>query len=123
MIISIDGLKLPPTADDPPYLINRDVQRQTVSGRLITKLDLVEKWVVPVAFKSVALTLEFQAQFYAKCLSMRSTAAEVVFISPYDGETRTIIAKCISRTAPKPFNVSFRAPEFYTAAKATFQEV
>ena len=123
MIKSIDGLLLPPSIEGTPYLSNRDVQRQTVSGRLITKLDPTEKWVVPVSFETVSFSLEFQAAFYAKCLAMRSTAATVVFVSPYDGTEKTITAKCTSRAAPSAFNLFNRVPQFYKKIGATFQEV
>ena len=123
MIKSIDGLNLPPSIESTPYLINRDVQKQAVSGRLITKIDTTEKWVVPISFESISFTLEFQAAFYAKCLSMRQTAATIVFISPYDGTEKTITAKCTSRVAPSAFNLLNRAPQFYKKIGATFQEV
>lgn len=123
MVTQIDSLKLPPSLDGSAELFNRDNQRRTVSGRLITKLDPSEKWRVTVSFESVALSRELQAAFYAKCLEMRSTARTVTFISPYDGTEKTITAKCISRATPSAFNLYQRRPEFYVKAGAVFEEV
>lgn len=123
MIKSIDGLSLPPSVKSTPRLTNRDTQKKTASGRLITKLDTSEKWVVPIAFDADILSIELQTAFYAKCLSMRTTAATVVFISPYDGTEKTITAKCVSRVAPSVFNLSHRLPQFYNKVGAEFWEV
>lgn len=123
LVKQIDTLKLPPSIDETPYLTNRDTNKQTVSGRLITKLDTAEKWVVPVSFEKDSLTISFQAEFYAKCLEMRQTAKSVTFISPYDGTEITITAKCISRTAPQARNIFMRTPQLYKKIGATFQEV
>jgi hypothetical protein len=123
MILQIDDLKLPPSIDETPYLTNRDTQRQTVSGRLITKLDPSEKWVVPVSFETDTLSPEFQAQFYSKCLEMRTEAKQVIFISPYSGEETTITAKCTSRNTPQGINIHQRRPQYYSKIGATFQEV
>ena len=123
MVIQIGDLKLPPSIDETPYLTNNDVQKQTVSGRLITKLSATEKWVVPVSFETDTLSLEFQAQFYTQCLSMRSASATVIFISPYDGTEISITAKCISRVAPTALNLYKGIPQIYKKIGATFQEV
>ena len=123
MVLQIDNLKLPPSITGAAELFNRDTQRRTVSGRLIAKLDPVQKWRVTVAFDSYALDTAYQAQFYAKCLDMRRNSRAVTFISPYDGSMVTISAKCISRNIPSAFNLSGRKPEYYTGAGAVFEEV
>ncbi len=123
MIKSIDGLLLPPSITGTAEQFNRDSQKRTVSGRLITKLDPVQKWRVTVAFDDFALSLDYQAQFYAKCLAMRLSAKTIVFVSPYDGSEVTITAKCISRSTPQPTNLHKRTPQFYIKAGAVFEEV
>ena len=69
------------------------------------------------------LSLEYQAQFYAKCLAMRTTAKTITFISPYDGTEKTITAKCISRIRPTAVNLYQGAPQLYKSAGAVFEEV
>lgn len=123
MILEIDGLKLPPTIGEPPYKGNRDTRRQTVSGRLITKLDTSEKWIIPVLFDSFTLSLEFQAAFYLKCAAMRQTAATIKFISPYDNTEVTVTAQCINRAAPRVLNLYAGLPQLYQNIGAVFQEV
>lgn len=123
MITQIDGLRLPSSLGGSAELFNRDVQRRTASGRLITKLDATEKWRLTVSFVNSALSRELQAEFYNKCLSMRRKAGEISFISPYDGEEKTITAKCVRRATPSPFNLYKGRPEFYVKAGAVFEEV
>lgn len=123
MIKEIDGLKLPPSISGGAELFNRDTQRRTVSGRLITKLDSKEKWRVTVSFEAFSLSLDFQAKFYAKCLAMRAQAKTVAFVSPYDGALKLITAKCISRTAPQALNIYKGAPQIYGGVGAVFEEV
>lgn len=123
MVLQIDDLKLPPSISGSAELFNRDSQKRTVSGRLITKLDTSEKWRLTVSYEESALTLDFQARFYAKCLEMRSGALPVTFISPYDGEEYTVTAKCVSRAAPSAFSLFKRRPEYYIKAGAVFEEV
>ena len=123
MIKSIDGLLLPPSITGSAELFNRDTQKRTVSGRLITKLDPVQKWRVTVSFDDFALSLDYQAQFYAKCLAARLSAKTIVFVSPYDGTEVTISAKCISRSVPEPTNLYQRIPQFYTRAGAVFEQI
>lgn len=123
MVTQIDGLRLPPSLDSSAELFNRDTQRRTVSGRLITKLDTTEKWRATVSFETAALSLDFQAAFYGKCLEMRTAAKEIKLISPYDGQEKTITAKCVSRAAPSAFNLYQRRPQYYVKAEAVFEEV
>lgn len=114
---------LPPSITGTAELFNRDTTKRTVSGRLITKLDPIQKWRVTVSYDDVSLSLDYQAQFYSKCLDMRMHARPVVFISPYDGSEITITAKCISRNVPSAVNLYKRAPQFYKGAGAVFEEV
>lgn len=123
MIKEIDGLKLPPSVEGTAELMNRDTTRRTVSGRLITKLDPNEKWKVTASFESFSLALEFQKSFYDKCLAMRTTSAEITFISPYDGTEKTIKAKCTQRTAPTALNIYGGKPQLYSKVGAVFEEV
>ncbi len=123
MILDIDGLKLPPHLGCTAELIGSDTQRQTVSGRLITKYDAAEKWKLTLSLDGVVLSTEYQAQFYAKCMELRRTARPVTFVSPYTGETVTALCKCIRRDAPGVGEVLGGRPRFYTKAGAVFQEV
>jgi hypothetical protein len=123
MIKQIDNLKLPPSLSGSTELFNRDTQRRTVSGRLITKLDTTEKWRVTVSFDAVSLSLPFQAEFYNKCLEMRLQAKQIIFVSPYDGAEKTITAKCIGKSIPSPTNLYGGKPQFYTKIGAVFEEV
>lgn len=122
MIKQIDDLLLPPSIEDSAELFNDDTQKRTVSRRLITKLNPVEKWRITVSLP-FSLSLEYQAQFYAKCLAMRTTGKTIVFISPYDGSEKTITAKCISRIRPTAVNLYQGAPQIYKSAGAVFEEV
>lgn len=122
MVLQIDDLKLPPSITGAAELFNRDTQRRTVSGRLITKLDPAQKWRVSVSFDA-ALDTEYQAAFYAKCLDMRRNARQISFISPYDGTVVAVAAKCISRSVPSAFSLFKRKPEYYTGAGAVFEQV
>lgn len=123
MILEIDGLKLPPHTGCTAELINRDTQRQTVSGRLITKYDAAEKWKLTLSLDGVTLSTAFQAAFYAKCLELRRTARPITFLSPYTGEEITAQCKCISRDAPSIGALVRRRPRYYTKAGAVFQQV
>jgi hypothetical protein len=123
VIQQIDNLKLPPSINGAAELFNRDTQRRTVSGRLITKLDPAQKWRVTVSFDDAALDTAYQAQFYAKCLDMRRNSRAITFISPYDGQVVTIAARCVSRNMPSAFNLYKQKPEHYTGAGAVFEEV
>lgn len=125
MIKSIDGLNMPPSIDATPELKNRDVQAQTVSGRLVVELDPQPKWEIPIAYEASALTIDFQAQFYAKCFSMRSTPASVTFISPYDGSETTVTALCVEIPAPNPIGIAWarKSPIAYRNTRAVFREV
>lgn len=123
MVKSIDGLLMPPHISGTAELFNRDNTRRTVSGRLITKLDPVQKWRVIVSFDDDVLSRELQAQFYAKCLSMRAASAPIVFVSPYDGADITITARCVGRNTPKIVNLYKRSPQFYNGAGAVFEQV
>lgn len=123
MIKEIDGLKLPPSISGGAELFNRDFQKRTVSGRLITKLDSTEKWRVTFSFDIASLALSFQAQFYAKCLVMRSTSKSITFVSPYDGTEKTITVKCVSRAMPQALNIYQSKPQLYGGVGAVFEEV
>ena len=125
MITEIDGLKMPPSVDATPELVNRDSQNQTVSGRLVVELDPNPKWEIPIEYDEDALDLTFQGQFYSKCFAMRTTPASVAFVSPYDGSTVTVTALCTEITAPEPARIrqTTRKPMFYTGVKAVFREV
>lgn len=123
MILDIDGLKLPPHLGCTAELTNNDTQRQTVSGRLITKYDAQEKWKLTLSLEGVVLSTAYQAQFYAKCMELRRTARPITFLSPYTGEQVTAVCKCIGRDAPGVGALSRRRPQFYTKAGAVFQEV
>ena len=123
MIKQIDTLLLPPSITGAAELFNADTQKRTVSRRLITKLDPVEKWRVTVSFETFSLSLAFQSEFYAKCLEMRATAKTITFISPYDGTEKTITAKLVSRTTPSPVNLYKGVPQIYKRVGAVFEEI
>lgn len=125
MIKSIDGLKLPATIDCVSELTNRDSTTQAVSGRLITNLDPNPKWKLTVDFDKFSLTLPYQAEFYNKCLKMRTVAKSITFVSPYTNEELTITARCVSLATPNPLAISNRtkSPLLYGKAGAVFQEV
>lgn len=123
MVLQIDDLKLPPSLGGTAELINRDTQRQTVSGRLITKLDPVEKWKLTVSFEAIALARAYHAAFYDKCALMRKEAKPVTFISPYDGQEKTVQCKCIERVSPEAVKLYQRRPWLYRGAGAVFQEI
>lgn len=123
MVLQIDDLKLPPSLGGTAERINRDTQRQTVSGRLITKLDAVEKWKLTVSFQDIALASAYHAAFYEKCALMRKEARPVTFISPYDGLEKTVQCKCIERVSPEGVKLYQRRPWLYRGAGAVFQEV
>lgn len=123
MILQIDDLKLPSELGATAELINRDSQRQTVSGRLVTKYDAVEKWKLTLSFESIALAIEYQKAFYEKCAQMRREARPVTFISPYTGEVVTVRAKCIQRASPEAVGLYLSRPHLYRKAGAVFQEV
>lgn len=123
MVLQIDDLKLPPSLGGTAELINRDTQRQTVSGRLITKLDPVEKWKLTVSFEAIALASAYHAAFYDKCALMRKEAKPVTFISPYDGQEKTVQCKCIERVSPEAVKLYQRRPWLYRGAGAVFQEI
>ncbi|MPN07416.1 hypothetical protein SDC9_154686 [bioreactor metagenome] len=123
MVIQIDDLLLPASLECSEELFNRDTTARTVSGRLITKLDPAEKWRVSVLFETDTLALSYQASFYTKCLAMRQTAKNIVFISPYDGTEKTISAKCISRLTPQAVNLYVGAPQVYSKIGAVFEEI
>lgn len=123
MILQIDDLKLPPSLSGSAELINRDAQRQTVSGRLITKYDAAEKWKLTLSFEAVALSLEYQKALYEKCALMRRAARTVTFVSPYTGEIISIQAKCIGRATPEAMGLYRRRPQLYRKTGAVFQEV
>ena len=119
----IDDLKLPESVDTTAELQNRDTQRRTVSGRLITKLAPNEKWIVTIKFATDTLSLAFQKLFYEKCIEMRGTSATIIFISPYTGEDVTITAKCTSRKSPSVLSIAGRRPVLYKDIEAVFEEV
>lgn len=126
MVISLDGLLLPPNIDGTAELFANDTTRRTVSMKLITKLSTAEKWRITVSFPDAALSPEFLADFYDKCAEMRTQSGQIQFVSPYDGEEKLITAKCVERTLPKALNLSFGTfarPKFYTGAGAVFEEV
>ena len=123
MILSIDGLALPPHLTCTAEIVNRDVQRQTVSGRLITKYDAAEKWKLSLSLDDVVLETAYQAAFYAKCALMRRTARPVTFLSPYTGELITAQCKCIERASPAAAALYQGRPRFYRKAGAVFQEI
>ena len=125
MILEIDGLKMPPSVDATPELVNRDAQNQTVSGRLVVELDPNPKWEVPVTYESDALSLSLQTNFYAKCFAMRTTPATIKFVSPYDGQETTVTALCTEIPAPEPVAIrrSTMKPLLYKNARAVFREV
>lgn len=123
MVLQIDDLKLPPSLEGSEELINRDTQRQTVSGRLITKLDPVEKWKITISFDSIVLIGGYQGLFYAKCALMRREAKPVTFLSPYDGLETTALCKCIERATPEAIRLYQRRPWLYRGVGAVFQEV
>lgn len=125
MIKSIDGLKLPASIDCISEMINRDSTTQAVSGRLITNLDPNPKWQLTVDFNEFGLNLPYQAEFYNKCLIMRTTPKLITFISPYTNEELTITARCIGLSTPKVLAISNRSkfPLAYSKAGAIFQEV
>ena len=125
MIISIDGLKMPPYVDATPELDNRDAQNQTVSGRLVVELDPNPKWEIPITYEQDALSLELQAAFYAKCFAMRTTPASVTFVAPYDGTETTVTALCVEIPAPEAAAIrrQTRRPLFYKNARAVFREI
>lgn len=125
MIKEIDGLKMPPYMDATPELVNRDAVNQTVSGRLVVELDPNPKWEIPIEYSTENLSVSFQASFYGKCFAMRTTPADITFISPYDGSSTTVTALCTEITAPEPGMIakSTRKPLFYKGARAVFREV
>lgn len=123
MIVSVDGLKMPAAISGSTELFNNDTQRRTASQRLITKLSPTEKWRVTVEYDTDMMTVEFQAAFYKKCAAMRTKSAAVTFISPYDGEVRTITAKCVSRSTPEAAYMYKQKPMLYRKVGAVFEEV
>lgn len=123
MLTEIDGLKMPPSLQASAELFNRDVQRRTVSNRLITKIDTAEKWRVTCLYEVDSLSLDFQTSFYIKCTTMRETAKTIKFISPYDGQEKTITAKLISRNTPQTIKLKNRVPTLYRQVGAVFEEV
>lgn len=123
MLTEIDGLKMPPSIESYAELFNQDSQRRTVSNRLITKTDGLEKWRVTCMYETDALTIEFQKAFYEKCAVLRNTAKTIKFISPYDGVEKAITAKMISRNNPRSRFIIGRKPKLYTQVGAVFEEV
>lgn len=123
MIVSIDGLKMPPSLMGGAELFNSDSQRRTASQRLITKLSSSEKWRITVEYDTDMMTVGLQAEFYRKCIEMRTKSAVVTFISPYDGSEYTITAKCISRTSPEAVYMYKQKPMLYRKIGAVFEEV
>ena len=123
MVLQIDDLKLPPSLEGSAELINRDTQRQTVSGRLITKLDPIEKWKITISFDSIVLADGYRGLFYSRCALMRREARLITFVSPYDGLEATAWCKCIDRATPEALHLYQRRPWLYRGAGAVFQEV
>lgn len=123
MIREIDGLKLPCNLEGKVELKNMDTTRRTVSGRLITKLASSEKWQVTISYESISMSLSFQKKFYEKCLELRGRPGSVWFTSPYDGSEVTIVAKCVSRSAPSALSVGRGLPALYKKVGAVFEEV
>lgn len=125
MIQNIDGLKIPPSIDSTAELINRDSVSQTVSGRLIVNIDPNPKWELTASFKKFSLSVAFQAEFYEKCLNMRTQPAQITFVSPYDGTMQTVNAMCTQINTPEIKGIfkKTKTPAIYGNAGAVFQQV
>ena len=123
MVKQIGELKLPPDIAGTAELFNDDTSQRTVSGRLVTKLAPTEKWRLTVAFETAALSPELQAAFYAVCVSARTTATTITFISPYDGQIHTATCRCTERNIPAILSLSKGAPRLYSNIGAVFEEI
>lgn len=89
----------------------------------LNELDPVEKWKLTVSFEAIALASAYHAAFYDKCALMRKEAKPVTFISPYDGQEKTVQCKCIERVSPEAVKLYQRRPWLYRGAGAVFQEI
>lgn len=125
MIKSIGGLALPPSVKCVSELINRDSTQQTVSGRLVSNLDINQKWKITVSFDDFVLSLDYQQQFFAICSEMRRTPAEVVFVSPYDNQERVAVCRCTEIKTPTILAISqtTKNPYLYEKIGCVLQEV
>lgn len=123
MIVEIDKLKMPPSASSQAELFNNDTHKRTVSNRLITKIGSNQKWRLTVLYDNDTLNMEFQTKFYAKCIILRSIPKEIKFISPYDGQLKSIKAKVTSLNTPTIMGISNGVPKLYTQIGAVFEEV
>lgn len=125
MIISIGGLKIPPTVHSVAEQINRDSVNQSVNGRLIVNLDPNPKWKFTLTFDEFSLSRAFQTEFYAKCLTGRTSDLFIEFVSPYSGETLFCNGRCIEIATPEILSISKRTrkPSLYGKVGAVFQQI
>lgn len=89
------------------------------------ELDPNPKWEIPITYEQDALSLVLQSAFYAKCFAMRTTPANITFVSPYDGTETTVTALCTEIPAPEAVAIrrSTRKPLVYKNARAVFRQV
>lgn len=100
MIISIGGLALPASAESKAEYIQPTTSKRAVDGTLITK-KLYYKWAVSFVMPdATSLEIPYQAELYGVLIAAQLTPTEVVFVSPYDNQERTIMARCTEMVTP-----------------------
>lgn len=122
MIKEIDGLKFPNIINSEITYADNSQTRNTVSNRLITRQGFL-KYEIIVNFNETLLSLDFQREFYSKCLKAKGQTIDCVIVDPLTNEDKLLRVKCLEIYTPTIKNIVKRMPTLYEGVGAKFREV